>query len=100
MLILAIIVAGMAIGWVVQLLLGRRSSQVDWSIALFAGVGGSFVGGLLASLIAGDGLDIRPSGLIGTLVGAYITTLIWQLCNNKRLEEALAAADKKPWDKN
>jgi uncharacterized membrane protein YeaQ/YmgE (transglycosylase-associated protein family) len=30
---------------------------------------GSFVGGLLVSLLAGDGLSFRPSGIIGSLVG-------------------------------
>ena len=62
MLILAIIVAGMFVGWIAQLVLGADSRSVDWGMALIAGVAGSFVGGLLASLIAGDGLDIRPSG--------------------------------------
>jgi uncharacterized membrane protein YeaQ/YmgE (transglycosylase-associated protein family) len=42
-----------------------------------AGLIGSFVGGLLASLIAGDGIRLRPSGLIGTLVGAIVVLLIW-----------------------
>jgi uncharacterized membrane protein YeaQ/YmgE (transglycosylase-associated protein family) len=47
-------------------------------MALGAGIGGSFVGGLIASLLAGDGLALRPSGIIGSLVGALIVTLIWQ----------------------
>jgi len=100
MLILAIIVAGMAVGWVVQLLLGRSRRQVDWTMALFAGLGGSFVGGLLGSLIAGDGLAIRPSGLIGSFVGALIVTLIWQQVDKKRSADARTQANKKPWDKN
>jgi uncharacterized membrane protein YeaQ/YmgE (transglycosylase-associated protein family) len=36
------------------------------------------VGGLLFSLLAGDGLDLAPSGLIGSFVGALIITAIWQ----------------------
>jgi uncharacterized membrane protein YeaQ/YmgE (transglycosylase-associated protein family) len=78
MLILAIIGAGMLVGWLAQLLLGARGRQVDWGMALIAGIAGSFVGGLLASLIAGDGLDLRPSGLIGSIVGAIIVTAAWQ----------------------
>ena len=46
-------------------------------MALVAGLVGSFVGGLLISLIAGDGLDLRPSGLIGSFVGAVLVTLAW-----------------------
>jgi uncharacterized membrane protein YeaQ/YmgE (transglycosylase-associated protein family) len=99
MLILAIIVAGMAVGWIAQFLLGRNSREIDWRIAFLAGIGGSFVGGLLASLIAGDGLALRPSGMIGSIVGAVVITLTWQQVNKKRLEAALAAANKKPWDK-
>ncbi len=76
MLILAIIVGGMLVGWLAQLLLGKRSTNTDWALALVAGIGGSFVGGLIASLLAGDGLDLRPSGLIGSLVGALIVTAI------------------------
>jgi uncharacterized membrane protein YeaQ/YmgE (transglycosylase-associated protein family) len=35
------------------------------------------VGGLLGSLLAGDGLSIRPSGLIGTVLGAIVVLAIW-----------------------
>ena len=76
MLILGIIAFGILVGWLAQLVLGRRGRQVDWALALIAGIGGSFVGGLLASLIAGDGLDLKPSGLIGSFVGALIVTAI------------------------
>jgi uncharacterized membrane protein YeaQ/YmgE (transglycosylase-associated protein family) len=78
MLILAIIVAGMFVGWLAQLVLGATSRNVDWGMALIAGVAGSFVGGLLISLLAGDGLSLRPSGFIGSLVGALVVTGGWQ----------------------
>ncbi len=96
MLILAIIVFGMSVGWVVQLALGRTSRQIDWTMAFVAGLGGSFVGGLLASLIAGDGFALKPSGLIGSLVGALIITLTWQVYN-KRQNAAARAPEPKPW---
>jgi uncharacterized membrane protein YeaQ/YmgE (transglycosylase-associated protein family) len=47
-------------------------------MALGAGLIGSFVGGLLGSLLFGDGLELRPSGIIGSIVGAIIVTLIWR----------------------
>ena len=78
MLIIAILVGGMAIGGLAQLSLGRKGRNIDWGMALGAGIGGSFVGGLAASLIAGDGLDLRPSGIIGSLIGALLVTLVWQ----------------------
>ncbi len=78
MLILGILAGGMAIGGLAQLILGRAGRNIDWGMALGAGIGGSFVGGLAASLIAGDGLALRPSGIIGSLIGALIVTLVWQ----------------------
>jgi uncharacterized membrane protein YeaQ/YmgE (transglycosylase-associated protein family) len=77
MLILAIIVLGLAAGWVAQLVLGK-GRQIDWTLALVTGLAGSFVGGLLASLVAGDGLRIRPSGLIGSIIGATVVLAIVQ----------------------
>ncbi|WP_370616190.1 GlsB/YeaQ/YmgE family stress response membrane protein [Mumia sp. Pv 4-285] len=78
MLIIAIILFGMLIGAAAQFILGKGASGIDWPMAFGAGIIGSFVGGLLASLLAGDGLDLRPSGIIGSLVGALIVTLAWQ----------------------
>ena len=79
MLILAIISFGMMIGAVAQWILGqtRRNGGIDWAMALIAGLAGSFVGGLLFSLIAGDGLAFRPSGIIGSLIGALLVTFGW-----------------------
>ena len=78
MLILGIIVFGMAIGAIAQLILGQaRGRDMDWAQALVAGLAGSFLGGLLSSLLAGDGIGIHPSGIIGSLVGAIIITAVW-----------------------
>jgi uncharacterized membrane protein YeaQ/YmgE (transglycosylase-associated protein family) len=38
---------------------------------------GSFVGGLPGSLLFRDGLDLRPSGLVGSILGAVIVTAGW-----------------------
>ena len=81
MLLLVVLVWGMFAGWLASLLLGR---QTDWGTLLIAGLVGSFVGGLLASLIAGDGLDIRPSGLIGSIIGAVIVLAIWGAISDRR----------------
>src|SRR3954449_7766015 len=74
MLIIAIILFGMVVGAGAQLILGRSGGRTDWTLALVAGLLGSFVGGLLISLLSGDGLDLRASGLIGSLVGAIVVT--------------------------
>ena len=70
MLILAIIVLGLAAGWVAHLLVG--SGGPDWGLLFVVGIAGSFLGGLIGSLLFGDGLEIRPSGLIGSILGATI----------------------------
>lgn len=88
---MAIIIAGMGIGAIVQLVLGRNSRQIDWTLAILAGFGGSFVGGLLFSLIAGDGLALKPSGVIGSLLGAFIVTLVWQAFQKRQRSAAREA---------
>ncbi|HYN29352.1 MAG TPA: GlsB/YeaQ/YmgE family stress response membrane protein [Dermatophilaceae bacterium] len=84
MLILGIILFGMLVGAAAQLLLGRGGSGIDWPLALGSGLAGSFVGGLLASLLAGDGLALRPSGIIGSLAGAVLVTGAWQWWRARR----------------
>jgi uncharacterized membrane protein YeaQ/YmgE (transglycosylase-associated protein family) len=78
MLILGLILFGMLIGAGAQLILGREEGRVNWTMAIVAGLVGSFVGGLLISLLSGDGLDLRPSGLIGSFVGALVVTAVWR----------------------
>ncbi len=94
MLILAILGFGILVGAIAQFILGRDGGQIDWGIAIAAGLGGSFVGGLLFSLISGDGLALKPSGLIGSIVGAVIITAIWRWYAHKQQAEAKAAATK------
>ena len=77
MLILGLILFGMLIGAAAQLILGRAGGGVDWTLAIVAGLVGSFVGGLLASLLSGDGIELTPSGIIGSLIGAVIVTAGW-----------------------
>lgn len=84
MLIIGIILFGMLVGAGAQFVLGRvGKGGVDWGMAFGAGIIGSFVGGLLISLLAGDGLSFRPSGIIGSLAGAIIVTVIWEWWRNR-----------------
>jgi uncharacterized membrane protein YeaQ/YmgE (transglycosylase-associated protein family) len=75
LLIFAIVGIGFLSGWVAQIILGRGGRPNGESLG--AGVVGSFVGGLLISLLAGDGIAIRPSGMIGSIIGAVIVLAIW-----------------------
>lgn len=78
MLILGIILFGLLAGAGAQLIRGKSRRSIDWTLALAAGLIGSFVGGLLISVLSGDGLALRPSGIIGSLAGAILVTLGWQ----------------------
>lgn len=80
------------VGALAQFVVGRDGQRIDWAMALIAGIGGSFVGGLLFSLLNGDGIDITISGFIGSLIGAIIITAIWQWYANKKRAEQRAAA--------
>jgi uncharacterized membrane protein YeaQ/YmgE (transglycosylase-associated protein family) len=98
MLFVAIILFGMIVGAGAQLLLGRKHGSVDWSMAFVAGLAGSFVGGLLGSLLSGDGLDLRPSGIIGSLVGATAVTAAWRAWESRNKPAAADRAAKRSGD--
>ena len=74
MLLIGIILFGMLIGAGAQYILKGVHRKIDWTTALISGLLGSFVGGLLISLLSGDGISLRPSGIIGSLVGAILVT--------------------------
>ena len=92
MLILALLLFGFMVGAIAQFILGRDGGRIDWTMALIAGLAGSFVGGLLFSLIAGDGLAIKPSGLIGSIIGAVIVTAVWKWYDGRKRAAERAAA--------
>jgi uncharacterized membrane protein YeaQ/YmgE (transglycosylase-associated protein family) len=77
-LLLAILAFGIFAGAVAQLVLGSGLYEINWGEALVAGLVGSFVGGLIVSLLAGDGLRLRASGLIGSIVGAILVLAVYR----------------------
>src|SRR5262245_34340210 len=79
----------MLAGWVAQAILGQGTRPNVES--LVAGLIGSFVGGLLISLISGDGLALRASGLIGSIVGAIVVLLIWGVYKKSQAKKQAAA---------
>ena len=85
MLIIAIILIAMATGWIAQMILGRNTpGRNNWGEAIVAGFVGSLGGGLLISLLARDGFDLKPSGIIGSVVGAVIVLAVWGAIRGRR----------------
>ncbi len=98
MLLVAIILFGMLVGAGAQLILGRSRNSIDWTKAIVAGVVGSFIGGLLISLLSRDGLALKPSGVIGSLAGAIAVTAAWRWWDGRNKPTAVDRAAKRSGD--
>src|SRR5262249_57449503 len=75
--IITMLVIGLVAGLVARAIVpGRQSMGVLATILL--GIVGSFVGGLLGSLFSSDGnlIDLRPSGLLWSIIGAVAVLLL------------------------
>ncbi|KRF34298.1 GlsB/YeaQ/YmgE family stress response membrane protein [Nocardioides sp. Soil805] len=76
MLILAVLAFGFLVGGLAQMLLGRSMREVNWPRALGLGLLGSLVGGTVLSLLFGEGFELRPAGIIGSVLGAVLLTAL------------------------
>lgn len=76
-LILTLIVIGMASGWLAHLLVGHGRNS--WGTDLVVGLAGSLATGVVVSLLAGDGLRLRLTGIVGSVAGAVLVLSIWEL---------------------
>jgi uncharacterized membrane protein YeaQ/YmgE (transglycosylase-associated protein family) len=74
-LVLALILIGMIAGFVAEKVVYPHW-KIDWTEAFIVGIAGSFLGGVTGSLIAGDGFSLRPSGIIGSILGAIVVLAI------------------------
>jgi uncharacterized membrane protein YeaQ/YmgE (transglycosylase-associated protein family) len=72
MLIFAILGFGIIVGFIAGWITGTQ----DWGKRIAYGLAGSFVGGLIFSLLAGDGFQLRLSGILGSILGAVVLMLI------------------------
>lgn len=75
-LIMAFLLIGMASGWAAWIAYGKRHEMSGLEL-FFVGILGSFVGGLLMSLIGGNGFALQMTGFVGSIVGALIVLPIF-----------------------
>lgn len=75
-LVVAWIVIALVAGFIADWLVGRKRKYERWELFV-VGMIGSFVGGSIFSIVAGDGFDLRISGLLGSTIGAIIVLLIY-----------------------
>ncbi len=84
--LLSLLLVGLVAGAVARLLVpGRNRLTIRGTIAL--GVVGSFLGGFLGYLLFGDSSGagaFRPSGLVGSIVGATIALAIYRGMRRRR----------------
>lgn len=82
--ILALILIGMVAGWVAERVV-YPEWKIDWTEAFIVGLVGSFLGGIVANLIAGEGFAIHPAGLIGSIIGAIVVLAILKFVRGRIL---------------
>ncbi len=76
MFILAFVVIALVAGYIANYFVGKGKGFLPWEMFV-AGLVGSFVGGTLSNLVFDGTLDLRPSGFIGSIIGAIIVLGIW-----------------------
>lgn len=84
MILLFILVWGLFAGWIANIILGGGSQPADWGPLLVAGLLGSFVGGMILSLLSGDGLELRASGLLGSVLGAVVVLAVLRTMRQRK----------------
>ncbi len=81
--IIGFIIVGLIAGFLARAIVpGKDSMGILATIVL--GMVGSFVGGLLGSLITGDGIDLSAAGIIGSIVGAIIVLIAYNAITGRK----------------
>ena len=81
--IIGFVIVGLIAGFIARALV-PGPDPMGWLGTMILGIVGSFVGGTLAALVFGGTLDLSPSGIIGSIIGAIIVLLIWRAMGGRR----------------
>jgi len=77
------LIVGLIAGFIARALV-PGPDPMGWVGTMVLGVVGSFVGGTIAALLFGGTLDLTPSGLVGSVLGAILVLLIWRSMGGRR----------------
>ena len=78
------LIMGLIAGFIARALMPGDDSM-GWLPTMVLGVIGSFIGGTLAALLFGGTLDFSASGLLGSIIGAFIALFLWRMMNKRRV---------------
>jgi uncharacterized membrane protein YeaQ/YmgE (transglycosylase-associated protein family) len=80
--ILGWLIVGLVVGSVARFLVPGRDPMGCLGTALL-GIIGSFVGGTLSNWYFNETLELRPSGILGSLLGAIVLVLLLRLVRGR-----------------
>ncbi len=80
--IITFLIVGLIAGFVARLLVPGED-PMGFVGTLVLGLVGSFVGGFLASLVFAGDLEVSATGILGSIVGAVVTLLVYRSVSRK-----------------
>lgn len=81
--LIGFLIMGLIAGFIARAIMpGRDPMGLLGTMVL--GVIGSFVGGTLGALLFGGNFDLTPTGIIGSIIGAFIALWVYRMMNNRR----------------
>lgn len=82
--IIAWVLVGLVAGAIARLIVPARQ-PLGWGGTIVLGLGGSLLGGWLATVVLEDNGEFSPAGLLGSIVGAVLILLILRVLARRRL---------------
>jgi uncharacterized membrane protein YeaQ/YmgE (transglycosylase-associated protein family) len=77
------LIMGLVAGFIARALMPGDDSM-GWLPTMVLGVIGSFIGGTLGALLFGGTLDFSATGLIGSIIGAFLALWVYKMANGRR----------------
>ena len=77
------LIMGLVAGFIARALMPGNDSM-GWLPTMVLGVIGSFIGGTLGALLFGGTLDFSATGLIGSIIGAFLALWVYKMANGRR----------------